>query len=166
MDNKIITIPEVSKTNVDKKERIVLKKEKWEFDEEYFLSEKQLDILINKNNDIIYNKMMQEIQKKINGYKQQDKDKKKINNELFVDIDYIVDLLKQCEIKCFYCKCNTTILYKKVREPKQWSLERIDNDYGHNKDNVAIACLECNLRRKTMYHERYLFTKQLNIIKK
>jgi hypothetical protein len=57
------------------------------------------------------------------------------------------------------------ILYEHVREPKQWSLERIDNDYGHNKNNVEIACLSCNLRRKTMYHERFIFTKQLNIVK-
>jgi hypothetical protein len=48
----------------------------------------------------------------------------------------------------------------------QWTLERIDNDLGHNKNNVEIACLNCNLRRRTMYHERYLFTKELNIIKK
>ena len=49
---------------------------------------------------------------------------------------------------------------------KQWSLERIENQYGHNKENVEIACLSCNLGRRTMYHERYLFTKQLEIIKK
>jgi hypothetical protein len=23
----------------------------------------------------------------------------------------------------------------------------------------------CNLRRRTMYHERYVFTKQLNVVK-
>jgi hypothetical protein len=26
--------------------------------------------------------------------------------------------------------------------------------------------LTCNLRRRTMYHERYVFTKQLNVVKK
>jgi hypothetical protein len=25
--------------------------------------------------------------------------------------------------------------------------------------------LNCNLRRRTMYHERYLFTKQLSVVK-
>jgi len=58
------------------------------------------------------------------------------------------------------------ILYENVREPLQWTLERIDNDFGHNKNNVEIACLNCNLRRRTMYHERYLFTKELSIVKK
>lgn len=53
-----------------------------------------------------------------------------------------------------------------LEKPKQWTLDRIDNDIGHYSDNVVIACLSCNLHRKTMYHERFLFTKQLNIIKK
>ena len=26
---------------------------------------------------------------------------------------------------------------------------------GHNKDNVVISCLNCNLRRRTMHYERY-----------
>ena len=61
--------------------------------------------------------------------------------------------------------CNnggTSYCYKN----KQWTLERIDNGMGHNKDNVEIACLLCNLRRRTMYHERYVFTKQMmNVVK-
>ena len=60
---------------------------------------------------------------------------------------------------------NVKILYKLVRESSQWSIERINNEFGHNKDNVTIACLDCNLKRKTMYHERFKFTKQLNIVK-
>jgi len=59
-----------------------------------------------------------------------------------------------------------SVLYEIVREPMQWTLERINNDFGHNYGNVEIACLNCNLHRRTMYHERYLFTKELNIIKK
>jgi hypothetical protein len=71
----------------------------------------------------------------------------------------------ETELKCFYCKEYVNIIYEPIREPKQWSLERIDNTYGHNVDNVTIACLSCNIRRRTMYHERYVFTKQLSIIK-
>ena len=71
-----------------------------------------------------------------------------------------------CKNKCYYCKENVNVLYEIVREPKQWTLERLDNSFGHNHDNVVIACLNCNVRRRTMYHERYVFTKQLNIVKK
>jgi hypothetical protein len=68
-------------------------------------------------------------------------------------------------MECYYCRKKVKILYEYVREEDQWTLERIDNKRGHNNDNVEIACLSCNLRRRTMYHERYVFTKQMNIIK-
>ena len=57
------------------------------------------------------------------------------------------------------------LLYEKLREPRQWTLERLDNNYGHNKGNLEISCLKCNIDRKTMYHERFMFTKELKIIK-
>lgn len=38
---------------------------------------------------------------------------------------------------------------------------RVDNSYGHNTDNVVIACLDCNLRRRTMFQERYKKTKEM-----
>ena len=55
------------------------------------------------------------------------------------------------------------LLYNESRDPLQWSIERIENEFGHNNDNVVIACLRCNLSRRTMYHERYRFTKQMKI---
>ena len=57
------------------------------------------------------------------------------------------------------------ILYKDVREKLQWTLDRIDNDVGHNSDNVLIACLHCNLGRRKIDADDYLFTKQLKIEK-
>jgi hypothetical protein len=50
-----------------------------------------------------------------------------------------------------------------VRENKQWTLDRIDNNLGHNEDNVVIACLECNLKRRRTNQSKFLFTKQLKI---
>ena len=52
-------------------------------------------------------------------------------------------------------------MYEYVREPKQWTLERLDNAYGHNKNNVVISCLSCNIRRRTMASEKYVQTKQM-----
>jgi hypothetical protein len=51
------------------------------------------------------------------------------------------------------------------REMKQWSVDRIDNDKGHNIDNFHLACLDCNLKRRRRTDEKFLFTKQLNIVK-
>ena len=111
------------------------------------------------------NKVISELKKKINGYKSQDIKKKLYTPKILIDREHILELLKGSQNICYYCKELVIILYENVREPKQWSLDRIDNGIGHNKGNVVIACLDCNLKRKTMYHERYAFTKQLSIVK-
>lgn len=84
----------------------------------------------------------------------------------FVDLSYVLQLLKESKLQCVYCHEPTRILYEHVREPKQWTLERIDNSLGHVVGNVQIACLICNIRRRTMYQERYILTKQMMHITK
>ena len=108
---------------------------------------------------------IRQISIKLDGYKKQDVDKKKWDSSEFVNLMYVIDLLIESRLTCYYCKENVKILYKEVRDPKQWTLERIDNSIGHNCGNVEIACLSCNVRRRTMYHEKYRFTKQLTIEK-
>jgi len=68
-------------------------------------------------------------------------------------------------LKCHYCNEKTYILYDLVRETKQWTLDRINNDIGHNTDNVLISCLDCNLKRRRTSKDAFLFTKQLTIVK-
>jgi len=184
MENKLIILPDnlqntkIKKhdskqinTQKEKKVRVVAQTDKWQqvLQPDYYTSQIQYDILSSQNTENtelpVYKMMIQQIQQKINGYKGQDLEKSLFSATDFVDLDYTVDLIKKSGLKCYYCKQDMKILYEHVREPKQWSLERIDNNYGHNKNNVEIACLSCNLRRKTMYHERFIFTKQLNIVK-
>jgi hypothetical protein len=57
------------------------------------------------------------------------------------------------------------VLYEISREMSQWSVDRINNDLGHNNNNFHLACLDCNLKRRRRTDEKYLFTKQLNIVK-
>jgi hypothetical protein len=107
----------------------------------------------------------QQISNKIYGYRNQDLLKSKYDESKFVDFAKILEMMLVNDLKCYYCNNPVLVLYEYVREPKQWTVERIDNKFGHNKDNIEIACLNCNLHRRTMHHERYLFTKNLNIIK-
>ena len=58
------------------------------------------------------------------------------------------------------------LIYENVREPRQWTLDRIDNSIGHNTENVVISCLSCNLKRRTMDDKKFKFSKQMKIIKK
>jgi hypothetical protein len=109
---------------------------------------------------------IQEINKKIYGYKQQDKLKNLFDEIKFVTFESIINKMIECELKCRYCKIGMNVLYDISREVKQWSVDRIDNDLGHNIDNFHLACLDCNLKRRRRTDEKFLFTKQLNIVKK
>jgi hypothetical protein len=111
--------------------------------------------------------MKRELERKIASYKQQDKEKEKDMDFLSnIDLEKVKCLLDMSDMKCFYCSCEVLILYEMARENKQWTLDRIDNDQGHTQDNVVISCLECNLQRRRTQQEKFLFTKQLKIVKR
>jgi hypothetical protein len=141
----------------------------WGFSEEYFNYDKQMklinDISSNIMDDNVTKIAIQQINKKISSYKQQDIIKNKLDLELFIDFNCVINKMIDCELKCRYCKSEMSVLYDITREMKQWSVDRIDNDKGHNKDNIHLACLDCNLKRRRRTDEKFLFTKQLNIIK-
>jgi len=137
----------------EKEEEGVQEKEKEEQEEE----KKQ----INKKKTI----MLRELRRKIEGYRHQDILKNIFDSAKFVDMDHVLQLLRDCNEKCFYCKESVKILYDVARDPMQWTLERIYNERGHNKDNVEIACLSCNIKRRTMFYEKYRFTKQVKFVK-
>ena len=99
------------------------------------------------------------------GYRSQDIEKQILHPDKLVSERDIVNTLIDSRLLCFYCRKPVQLFYEFVRESNQWTLDRIDNTYGHNRDNVVVACLGCNLRRKTMYYERFVMTKQMTITK-
>jgi hypothetical protein len=142
--------------------------EKWTFSEEHYKYENQI-IMINDISNNIINAIskiaIQQINKKIYGYKQQDNIKKLFNENNFLTFASVINKMIECELKCRYCKKEMNVLYDISREKAQWSVDRIDNDKGHNIDNFHLACLDCNLKRRRRTDENFLFTKQLNIVK-
>lgn len=146
---------------VTKKESpISMKKTTQEKDlsKEWFSHDFQLQKLLN-NDKIILN----EIKNKISSYKQQDILKSRLNQEDFISYEYIVNKLCDDNMTCFYCKTPVFILYEKCRQETQWSVDRINNDIGHNINNVVISCLKCNLQKKSRDSEKFAQTKQLII---
>ena len=145
--------------------------EKWSFDKEHYEHMNQLKMIsdISNNNfnyiDEVSKIAIQEINKKIYGYKQQDKLKKILDENKFLTFESVISKMIESELKCRYCKSEMNVLYDISREMKQWSVDRIDNDEGHNINNFHLACLECNLKRRRRTDEKFLFTKQLNIVK-
>ena len=105
------------------------------------------------------------IKRKIKGYENQDKKKGIFNRKKIINYSDLLEILVISKLKCHYCRCDCLLMYDNVREKKQWTLDRIDNDKGHNNDNVVICCLECNLKKGTMDDEKFKFAKQIRIIK-
>jgi len=155
--------------NKDKKKRIA--SEKWCFSNEYFEPSNQLIMItdIFNNNfkyvDDVSKIAIQEINKKICGYKQQDLLKKHYDPINFLTFESVINKMVECHLKCRYCTNSMNVLYDILREMKQWTVDRIDNDLGHNIGNYHLACLDCNLKRRRRTDEKFLFTKQLNIVK-
>lgn len=162
------TLIEHHKKNKDKK-RVAA--ENWTFTSDDYAHEKQLNniqnILDNKYQftDQTTKVTLQQINKKIYGYKQQDIIKKLLNNEKLITLESIINKMVECQLKCYYCCCEMNVLYDISREMKQWTVDRIDNDLGHNIDNYYLACLECNLKRRRRSDEKFLFTKQMKLVK-
>jgi hypothetical protein len=151
-------------TNKVKRKRLVSNTEKWKSTVSDNCYTSQFDYISDISN--INHLVMRQIKQKIIGYKSQDQKKGKYCCEKFIDYEFVINLFHSSLTKCFYCNELVSILYEDSCDPKQWTIERIDNDMGHDKDNVVIACLNCNLRRRTMYFQRYVMTKQLMIVKK
>ncbi len=153
-------------SNKDKKR---LESEKWENKKLLLDNKKQINIL-NK----LYLKeeyegiktVQSSINKKIKGYENQDIKKDKLNKKKLIKYDDLLEILVISKLKCYYCKCDCLLMYDNVREKKQWTLDRLNNDEGHNRDNVVVSCLECNLKKGTIDDKKFKFAKQMRIIKK
>lgn len=119
-----------------------------------------------KEYDTIYTTLIkQELETKRNGYKQQDIKKGLYDVNLLITRAEIVEKLVGSKLKCAYCSVKVLLLYKNVREPTQWTLDRKYNDDCHSNENTLIACLKCNLERRVKNVDKFTFTKKLRIKK-
>ena len=156
--------------------------ENWNIQIEDYTYEKQMDLLKeikekqeiqtnqnkqeNESSKSIHKLFIQQIERKMSSYKHQDLEKKVYEPQKIAKYSDVLSLLLEKEAKCFYCFSEIFVLYEKVREGKQWTLDRINNDLGHNTDNIVLACLDCNLKRRCQSKDGFLFTKQLKIVKR
>lgn len=84
------------------------------------------------------------ISRKIQKYKQKDKEyNRKITNN-YVSIDDVKNLLIKQNNKCYVCFDN--VLTKEWHQYclYQFTLDRINNNLPHNRNNVLICCNYCN----------------------
>jgi hypothetical protein len=156
---------------VTKSPQIIQKRkgmEQYNLSQEEYSFEYQLRLIQamykNENNNVIMDDIIQsQLNKKLTGYKSQDIIKKVYNPEEFITYQNVMKELYESNMVCHYCCQQMFILYELVREQKQWTLDRINNDLGHTSDNVVVSCLECNLQRRRTNKDAFSFTKNLII---
>jgi hypothetical protein len=158
----------IKKINQEKEKKMRVETKTWGLNNNDLNHNKQLTILESllddKEEKNKYTSIFKShIRNKISSYKQQDILKKKLDEKSFINFEQVVELLNNCQMKCHYCSQDIFILYEIVRELKQWSLDRINNDIGHNYGNLVVACLECNLKRRRTNKDAFMFTKNLVI---
>jgi hypothetical protein len=150
----------------------------WNFNPKYFEIEEQYQVLLgmmkekneekeeNEKDSDIAKIMSTLIHSKINSYKQQDiKRKLAIPTEGYIDSSFIIYSLVQCHLRCAYCNETISLLYTWKRDLKQWSVDRLNNNLCHAKDNCHIVCLECNLKRRRRNHDKFLLSSTLVLVK-
>jgi hypothetical protein len=168
--NKVLRKQQI-KQYVKEKNKKRVETENWTFSLDHYNHDNQMnmmkDILANHYafTDDVSKIAIQQINRKIYGYKQQDIIKKLFNQTEFIKLESIINKMVDCELKCYYCSCEMNVLYDISREMKQWTVDRINNDLGHNLTNYYLACLECNLKRRRRSDDKFLFTKQMKLVK-
>lgn len=117
-------------------------------------------MLLKNDDDVV-----RTIGRKILCYKYQDIRKKIHDADTIISFQEVKDKLIKCDFKCNYCNKIVKILYKIVREPLQWTLDRIDNKKNHSNENTVISCLKCNIKRRNINKDSFEFTQNMIIVK-
>ena len=90
----------------------------------------------------------------ITSNKKNDKSKNIYDEEHHIDMDYLNRLHEVQDGLCIYCKCLMELDFNnETRNPKQISIQRINNNIGHIKINCVFSCLSCNCKRQENNHD-------------
>lgn len=105
------------------------------------------------------------ISSKLSNYKRQDVASNIFDPTWFITSEEVLELLVASRLRCYYCRANCAVQYTEPRFNGQWTLDRLSNDQGHNRQNVVVSCLKCNLHRGVKNSSRYKLGKQLKFTK-
>ena len=111
------------------------------------------------------NLLKNELSQKINDYKNQDIKKQIHQPTQLITLEQLTEKLILSKLVCYYCHKKVKLLYQNVRDPEQWTLDRIDNDLPHTNDNTVICDLKCNLQRRCQNKDTFYMGKNLTITK-
>jgi len=73
-------------------------------------------------------------------------DAKRFEREGDIDVEYILERLEKQNGRCYICKDFVLTANWAPKCEYQFSIDRINSDLPHDKENVAITCKYCNCR--------------------
>lgn len=65
----------------------------------------------------------------------------------YVDSDWVIKELIKCQGNCVNCHCKLKLNNWELRDPEQFTIDRIDNKYPHLINNCQIFCWGCNYKK-------------------
>ena len=98
-------------------------------------------ITYNNSNDPMQDYPPGFVAKKIDSYRHDDLSKGRICD---LDYKYVKGLVIRQDNECHHCGVPMAV------KTKTWTLDRIDDTKGHQKKNVVISCLNCNISKKML----------------
>jgi hypothetical protein len=77
----------------------------------------------------------------IGASKDSDKKKNRYDENNYIDYEFCKELVQESGKFCYYC--DIELQYFEYNDTLA-TIERLDNDIGHIKENCVIACRSCN----------------------
>jgi hypothetical protein len=71
-----------------------------------------------------------------------------------LDKNFLIELKELQNNLCYFCK-NELLFEANSEKLNQASIDRIDNNFGHTKDNVKLTCIFCNHAKNLNNNETY-----------
>ncbi|NBP67052.1 MAG: hypothetical protein EBU66_20700, partial [Bacteroidetes bacterium] len=90
------------------------------------------DVTKSPPSNPVLSMILREIDNKRKAYIYQDKQHNIYDSRYSVGTNRVVELLVHTEFVCHYCREICQVMYKESKCRRQWTLDRIDNNYGHN----------------------------------
>ena len=148
-ENKEVILEKQKQIYQENKE-VILEKHKQHYEEnKEVILEKQKQ---NREKNKTENPLHIKFNAMINNSKTNDKKKNRTYEaDEYITKDYLNELWVKQDKKCWYedCECELILCFNKdTREDSMLTIQRLNNDISHTKDNCVLSCFRCNQYHK------------------
>jgi hypothetical protein len=93
---------------------------------------------------------------KISSHRSYDKGRNIYDEITFVDFEDIFMKICRQRGKCNYCKTKLKLINYKPYQGNQFSIDRLNSNASHSRNNTVVSCLNCNVRKGKLTPQEYI----------